>query len=355
MDRPEGKLILKTLPDEEARKAVIVYLCKLFNTVPQKKIVALLQNMPVVLSHNVPANAAQKVIADLQRFGANVIYVPQIKLGESPLRPPSNPQEIMQKIKRSRKEIRSLHKEYTRMLKTFYKQDDRLIELARIQALIDAGFRIDYRKYHLPSGDIKTVEESYEKALRRQHQLSDEKLRPFEQHVHTRISGALRLLALPQVISKLKNGQSLKQDTEQFMDIANLFETQLPTLQDLYQVYQQLLVLVQHIEGNEDHPVLTEAIHSTMDEIYDLLDSLKKQLGRTAYPFSHTQPGITLGDFVIQQLPEENNLGALFEVTQSILDKFSRVYARLIARLAHSAEIVEELVGLPRLPEPPKK
>lgn len=278
-----------------------------------------------------------------------------LKLGESPLRAPSNPQEIVQKIKSSRKEIRSLSKEYTRMLKTFYKQDDRLIELAQIQALIDAGFRIDYRKYHLPSGDIKTVEESYEKALRRQQQLSDQKLRPFEQHVHTRISGALRLLALPQVISKLKNGQSLKQDTEQFMDIANLFEIQLPTLQDLYQVYQQLLVLVQHIEGNEDHPVLTEAIHSTMNEVYDLLASLKKQLGGTAYPFSHTQQNITLGDFVIQQLPEENNLGALFEVTQSILDKFSRVYARLIARLAHSAEIVEELVGLPRLPEPPKK
>jgi hypothetical protein len=65
------------------------------------------------------------------------------------------------------------------------------------------------------------------------------------------------------------------------------------------------------------------------------------------YPFEHTQAQMTLGEFAIVNVPGKDELGPLLEVAYEAVDRLFRVYVRLVGRLAHLAELVENELGHP--------
>jgi hypothetical protein len=64
---------------------------------------------------------------------------------------------------------------------------------------------------------------------------------------------------------------------------------------------------------------------------------------------------MTLGEFAIVNVPGKDELGPLLEVAYDAVERLFRVYVRLVGRLAHLAELVENGLGLPPLPEPPQQ
>ena len=72
------------------------------------------------------------------------------------------------------------------------------------------------------------------------------------------------------------------------------------------------------------------------------------------YPFEHSQTQLSLGEFAIVNVPGRDELGPLLDGAYEAVDRIFRVYARLVARLAHLAEVVENALGLPPVPEPPQ-
>ncbi|MGW8208645.1 MAG: M48 family metallopeptidase, partial [Syntrophobacteria bacterium] len=71
-----GQLTLENVPGGKSEEAVASYLAKLFKSVSRDKLVGLVRRAPVVLSRNVPAATARKIIAELERLGATAVYVP---------------------------------------------------------------------------------------------------------------------------------------------------------------------------------------------------------------------------------------------------------------------------------------
>jgi hypothetical protein len=63
---------------------------------------------------------------------------------------------------------------------------------------------------------------------------------------------------------------------------------------------------------------------------------------------------MTLGEFVVGTIPGSDDLGAILDAARGAFDRLPRVYARLVGRLAHMAERVEQGVGLSPLPDPPQ-
>jgi len=71
-----GQLTLENVPGGKREEAVASYLAKLFKSVSRDKLVGLVRRAPVVLSRNVSAATARKIIAELERLGATAVYVP---------------------------------------------------------------------------------------------------------------------------------------------------------------------------------------------------------------------------------------------------------------------------------------
>jgi hypothetical protein len=156
------------------------------------------------------------------------------------------------------------------------------------------------------------------------------------------------------VVAKIDNGEDPKQTAERFIKTAHAVENQLTAVRDLQIAYQQLAVLVNSLEGKEDNEKLVRQVRLKMEDLRQILARLRRLLMDITYPFEHTKTQMTLGEFAIVNLPGKDELGPLLDGAYQAVDRLFRVYFRLVGRLAHLAELVENGLGLPPLPEPPK-
>ena len=70
-----GQLTLEAVPDGKSEEAIVAYLANFFKSVSREKLVGLVKKTPVVLSRNVPAATAKKIITELERLGATAVYI----------------------------------------------------------------------------------------------------------------------------------------------------------------------------------------------------------------------------------------------------------------------------------------
>ena len=267
---------------------------------------------------------------------------------------PDNPREIVRRLKQLRQTIRNAKDEQARLLKTFRKQEGRLVTIACAQALSNAGFRFAPKDFDLPSSEPAAIDKAYRNTLKSQKRLM-EKLYPFEQAVRERISGALGLLLIPKVLGRLTGGERLQQETERYLKALKAIELQFPECHELYYRTQQLTILARQIEGNEQNKRLISQLHTTMEMTHDLLGKIQLDLAQIAYPFEHAKANITIGMFLLGHIPEKDNLRGLLDTSYSALDRQQRLAARLAARIVHTVEQIETLVGLPPLPRSPSE
>ena len=71
-----GQLTLESVPDKKSEEAIVAYLAKFFKSVSREKLVGFVKRAPVVLSRNLPAATAKKIVAELEKLGATAVYVP---------------------------------------------------------------------------------------------------------------------------------------------------------------------------------------------------------------------------------------------------------------------------------------
>ncbi len=76
MDNSKGSIILKVLSSSADEGQISAYLEKRSKSIPPEKIPALLKNLPVVLSRNVVASTAHRVIRQLEQLGAEAFFIP---------------------------------------------------------------------------------------------------------------------------------------------------------------------------------------------------------------------------------------------------------------------------------------
>ena len=266
-------------------------------------------------------------------------------LPAGPLQVLTDPKKTLETIKDSRQIVRTSSAEYSRMLKSFEDMEERIIGAFQIREILDAGF-------HLSDTDVDAMFATFQEVEEGGRLAVAEKLEPFEQQVRSRLMGCLQLITVPAVAARVEDAEGMQEEAEGLLSAGNKLELLQDSVRDLKIAYHQLGTLVNHLEGNEEDEKLVQRIRQKMAEVRKSLGMLKNRLLETDYPFEHTQTNMTLGEFVIGPIPDEDDLGSLLEVTYTAIDRIFRVYARLAGRLARLAETVEKAVGLPPLPEP---
>ena len=72
-----GQLTLETVPEGKSEEAIVSYLARFFKSVSREKLAGFVKKAPIVLSRNVPAATARRIITELERLGATAVYVPK--------------------------------------------------------------------------------------------------------------------------------------------------------------------------------------------------------------------------------------------------------------------------------------
>ena len=114
-------------------------------------------------------------------------------------------------------------------------------------------------------------------------------------------------------------------------------------------------MLVENLEGNEENKHLVKTIVTTMEAIRRHLEGMRRRLHTVRYPLDHAKGEISIGDYMIDELPAVDDLGATYGAGQKALQTLPSLYVRLMARLAQVAEEVERVLGLEPLAEPRPK
>jgi hypothetical protein len=70
------------------------------------------------------------------------------------------------------------------------------------------------------------------------------------------------------------------------------------------------------------------------------------------YPYEHSEKDMTIGRYAIRALPPPVAVGPLYQVAESAIDAVYALYMRVMADLAHRAEVVETNLGLPATVQP---
>jgi Zn-dependent protease with chaperone function len=255
-------------------------------------------------------------------------------------------QEIPPMLKSFRELIVSSSGDYGQKLKNFNSLEIRIMEAFQNRALLDSGL-------HLSASQVIAMEKVFQEVEEGKRLAVIDELNYFEKLLRHRMTGALQLLNVQSVAAKITNGEEPKKTAERFIKAAHALENQFTTVRDLQIGYQQLAVLVNQLEGKEDDEKLLRQVRLKMGDLQQLLARLRRLLSDIIYPFEHTQAQMTLGEFAIVNIPGKDELGPLLDGAYEAVDRLFRVYARLVGRLAHLAESVENGLGLSPLPEPP--
>ena len=255
-------------------------------------------------------------------------------------------QKIPPMLKSTRELIISSAENYSQSLKRFNTLEIRIMEAFQNRALLEGGL-------HLSTAEVKAMETVFREVEQGQRLAIIDELNPFETLLRHRITGALQLLNVSSVVAKIDNGEDPKQTAERFINTAHAVENQLSAVRDLQIAYQQLAVLVNQSEKEENNEKLVRQVRLKMEDLRQILARLRRLLMDIIYPFEHTQTQMTLGEFAIAEVPGKDELVPLLDGAYEAVDRLFRVYARLVGRLAYLAELVENALGLPPLPEPP--
>ena len=256
-------------------------------------------------------------------------------------------QKIPPMLKSARKLILSFSGDYDRKLRNYNRLEIRIMEAFQNRALLDGGL-------HLSDSQVKAMETVFQEVEEGQRLAVIDELNHFEKLVRDRMTGALQLLNVQSVAAKITNGEKPKKTAERFIKTVHALENQLTTVRDLQIAFQQLAVLVNHLEGKEDDEKLVRQVRAKMGDLRQTLARLRRLLSDITYPFEHTQAQISLGEFAVLKMPAKDELGPLLDGAYEAVDRLFRVYARLVGRLAYLAEMVESELGLSPLPEPPQ-
>ena len=249
-------------------------------------------------------------------------------------------------LKSTRELMVSSAEDYHGSLQRFNTLEIRIMEAFQNRALLGGGIL-------LSAAEVKAMETVFQEVEEGQRLAIIDELNPFETLLRHRITGALQLLNVSSVVAKIDNGEDPKQTAERFINTAHAVENQLSAVRDLQIAYQQLAVLVNQSEKEENNEKLVRQVRLKMEDLRQILARLRRLLMDIIYPFEHTQTQMTLGEFAIAEVPGKDELVPLLDGAYEAVDRLFRVYARLVGRLAYLAELVENALGLPPLPEPP--
>lgn len=246
-----------------------------------------------------------------------------------------------QKITALKTELDRIKEDYAADVGTYSKIDDRLRLLHQASALNEAGFSFHPADYKLVRADRKAISETRSSATSEGERLF-KRMKGFESKAFERITHTLSLLAVPTDNGAIPEAAEMKRDAESRMKSWNTLAAAHAEVNNLEAQYHRLLVLAHQLADDDNDEKLINQIRNLTTSSHRMLSDLKERFSKTAYPFDHADKDVSIGQFVVGDIPPADHLGQLLDSMENGVDTYFTLLRRLAANLAAIVVQVEK-------------
>ncbi len=258
------------------------------------------------------------------------------------IRSDKNSAELVETINSAKGSLLSIAAKQKIPLKFFHQIYEKEIDLARAEALVDAGIEFSPKEFGLKSADPGGINKAQHELTYKLERVIGE-LEPFETVIHTRLVSALQLIRKPAMSEKLEKLEGNVTFVDNIIECISKLEPHLSTITYLERKNHAFIILLHLLSEAYDEDVFAKA-QKRSGNLCKELSGFKHTLDSISYPFEHSDTGMTLGKFAIGKIPQPDEFGEVAEVIEDATGKIFQLYTRLYARLAYYSEYIEKVM-----------
>jgi len=274
-----------------------------------------------------------------------------VRLPDLSLTTEESPQQVARQMKQAREQMLEAKPAYAQAYAAFEEADAQTIKADQARAMLMASFKIPQKVFGFRANYTADTAKVRRQAIEQQQKLAPVMAR-FEKAAAARIGAAMQLLQVGEVAAKVDVDGQHRAQCKRLLPVLGLLNRQHDALLALRNDQAAMGVLLGSIEGNQQNESLFKTIHSQMAHLSGKVRGLYQALAREPYPFDHAKGQISVNHYALESLPIDDDLGAIYDAADCLLDKVPTLYSRVVCQLAEIAEQVETAFGLPPLPEP---
>jgi Zn-dependent protease with chaperone function len=263
---------------------------------------------------------------------------------------PDHPGEAATELRACRDRMIDELPNYNRLTIRYRAAEETLLETIAAQSLLQAKLSFEPSEFHLAEPHLDAVTEKQARARDGIANLAARML-SFETEAGNRLSFALQLLHVPEVVEGIPRGDDIAFEVIRLLPEAQFVSHLISELPSLRLIVHRLTTLCDRNDGHRPSERVAEMIFSQMGNLRNRLKSIQKEMGNHLYPFDHAHAEATLQSFALPQIPGEQDLPGLIQTAEQMQSRLILTQSRLFARLAQAAEHVETAIGMQPLPE----
>jgi len=175
---------------------------------------------------------------------------------------------------------------------------------------------------------------------------------PFSEAAARRIDLALSLLEIPQVLQRIPDGPAIRAEARRVYPCASLLAKAVQDVPDVQKSASALALLLHKYQSgkNEKNEPLINAILRGGRALHDDLTRFRTRLPiGIDYPFDHAREDMKVGKFILERIPDANDIGDLMDAASGALDRLFDLQQRCLRPLAVAVLEVETALKLPPL------
>lgn len=241
---------------------------------------------------------------------------------------------------------------YLAVRKTYEQSHDILIEAGIAGVLLDVGLPVGKGDFKRNLSTRKAASDEQAKATADRENLAAQ-MSPFETANAARLYSAVRLAQTPEYAPDVASA-GFKGD--EISRLAGLLVEISEAVPNLLSLWDDKLALERLASFFENHANSNDKLVPRFKEIVGVMRgkiaAIQEAFKAHPYPFDHANKNLSIGEYLVKELPAEDEAGEIHSAAEKAVDYFANLHARVLGRLCQAAEVVETRLGFKPLPDP---
>jgi hypothetical protein len=276
-------------------------------------------------------------------FGGEWSVLAPMTLGGLHLAPPSSAAEALAQLKAARQEMVAKIASVAGAAKALYEANGQTSQAQQYNCLLRSGIKI--KKQLAEVGGPDGVKRLANTAMQATEQATSQ-LHGFNQLAAKRITLALQLLYVPKVMERMPEPKPNVREVTARYDALRGVADALKSAAEIHPRHSALRVLIDVLQSGGGSEDMEPVIQQLMDQQLPRAASVRNSLERQPYPYEHGKGKISLGQYLMPDVPLKGDLASVFNSCAQLLDQGPSLYVRLLGELVNLAENVEKVCGL---------
>lgn len=278
-----------------------------------------------------------------------------------PLRPsaqrvvtPDNVDGQIEQLRKLRARIEKAFPQIAERFEIAEKAQSQLTDANRARPLLKAGLTISKDALDIDLSSLKRVD-SVRKEAREALEQTDAALTKFESIAAARLETALSLLRCPETASRIPDADQLEKRSRKLLATADALSSQVDAAIRCLDHHAVMACCGHVLSADSDNVKAGNLLNRQAQELTLAIRGIHRTLLNEAYPFDHAKGSITVAEYILEDLPQDGDVGGYYAASDELTGMLLPLYSRTLGNLCGIAEKVEEAIGLPALPDPDDK